>query len=895
MRPPPSPSLLTALRRLELALARAGNRFGRPRGTVMRGGVRPLPFIPPEKMTVRTAEWKVLIGLALLAGTWPALGAPPKGEDPKTTNSKPGDANEAAVPLPPGAVDRFRSARLRTTATVFALSADGKVLQTVAGARTIGRWDTKTGGRLLGEVELKTPTGAECWFSPDRRFVAALDSEGVGLYDAESGERKRTVAPNDKSGMLVAAFSPDGLTLATSEYETKGGGLGVGRVRLFPVAGGKAKLLAELPSYVNALAFSADGKRLYAAVDNHSLRCFDVKTAEELWKNDHWARHLAVSLDGKRLASDLYQNGPLQLWNAETGEKIATLDTGKRSWSRRVAFGPDGKTVGFGTNDGVQIWDAATRKLLHTFAGSGPDLAFAPDGASVFTLGPLIERWDLKTGKPLYPDARSAGHVGSVAAVACAPDGRSLATVGTDSTLRVWDRVTGEHRVHNVRPGAICPLIFTPGGRLITLGAENGTLSHREADSGREIRKFALPQKPQSSTDLMAARLTEDGKTLLVLGQTQLSLSDSSIVQERRQPVLAWDIATGKVVLEQSIPCRPWAGAAFSPSGRFIAREGMAELLDVWTGRSRPLAPKSPAPYRLCTFSPDGRWMATLEPGEGMNWQMPKAVFVYEVLTGRPIARLAIAACKSIAFSPDGRLLVASGVDALHVLQVSTGQELLHLPAKGRLTDWAGSGFSVCSAFAPDGQTVATGHGDGTVLLWDLAPAWKNLTAPKGAVDPAACWNDLANSDPKIAWAAIDRLAANPAAALKLLGVRLKPVTVDARWAADRIAELSSKDFKTREAATSDLKRVAEVARPLLMEARRASTSAEGQQRLDEVLDYAPPLPSDDAARGLRALAVLERIGTQAAVGALKALAEGAPDAELTREAVAARGRLRTR
>ena len=130
---------------------------------------------------------------------------------------------------------------------------------------------------------------------------------------------------------------------------------------------------------------------------------------------------------------------------------------------------------------------------------------------------------------------------------------------------------------------------------------------------------------------------------------------------------------------------------------------------------------------------------------------------------------------------------------------------------------------------------------------------------------------------------------------MKLLGNRLKPVTVEARWAADRISELSSNDFKTREAATADLERVAGAAKPLLVEARRTATSAEAQQRLDGVLESAPPVPSDDAVRGLRALAVLERIGAQAAVGALKALAEGAPDVELTREAEATRGRLRTR
>ena len=403
----------------------------------------------------------------------------------------------------------------------------------------------------------------------------------------------------------------------------------------------------------------------------------------------------------------------------------------------------------------------------------------------------------MKTGKSLYSDARSAGHIGSVSAVAFAPNSRSLATIGSDGTLRVWDRATGEHKVHKVRLGSACPLLYTADGKLITLGAEVGTLSHWDADTGKEIRQFALSQKLNFSSDVMAARLTEDGKILLVRGHTQLPISSGSMLNEQREPLLAWDFATGKVVLETSIRCQPWASSAFSPSGRFMDREGKAEWLDVWTGRSRPLAPKSSAPFRMCTFSPDGRWLATLEPGDVNNWQ-------------------------------------------------------------------------------------------------DLAPACKKLTAPKGALDPAACWKDLANSDPKVAWTAIEKLALDPTAAWKLLGERLKPLILDGEKVAERIAELSSKDFKTRESATVELKRVVEAARPLLVEARRTATSAEAQQRLDEVLDYAPAIPTDGAIRDLRA-AVLERIGTQEAKDALKTLAGGAPGAELTREAKAALERFQLR
>ena len=77
--------------------------------------------------------------------------------------------------------------------------------------------------------------------------------------------------------------------------------------------------------------------------------------------------------------------------------------------------------------------------------------------------------------------------------------------------------------------------------------------------------------------------------------------------------------------------------------------------------------------------------------GREKNWQIPNAVLVYEVFAGRLIARLKSAACQSIAFSPYGRLPVASNADVLYVWQITTGQKLLHLPAKDRLTNWAGS------------------------------------------------------------------------------------------------------------------------------------------------------------------------------------------------------------
>ena len=829
------------------------------------------------------------------------VGSVSRGEGQKAAVKKAEDANAPTDPLPPGAVARLGTTRLRTTASAIAVAPDGKTLRTAAGGRTIGRWDAET-GRLLDEVHPKTPAGERCWFSPDGRCAAIPDTQGVGLYDATTGERKQTVAVDDKSHMTVAVFSPDGLALATAEYESKDG-TGTGRVRLWPAGGGESIQVALLPSYVNGLAFGPDGKRLYAAVDNHSVRCWDTATLKELWKNDHWARHVAVSPDGKTIATDTYQDGPLRLWDAETGRNVATLDVGKRSWSRQVSFSPDGRVVAFGTNDAVLLWDAATHKLLHRLEGAGPALAFAPDSGSVFTLGPLLERWDVRTGKPLYPNARADGHVGPVAAIAFAPDGRSVATAGRDGTLRVWDRAAGTHKVvgGSVGVSAGRVLAFAPDGLLLTSGEKAGELALLDPDTGRVTRRFALPQRPQSRTDVAAAQLTPDGSMLLALGTTQeQELGGGKLIaQGQPETVRGWEVATGKSVLEKTVACQPWSLATISPTGRFVVRAGFSELHDVRTGLRRPLVAAPRFGLQHYAFSTDGRWLATAEPGEGEDWQRPKSVLVYETLTGRRVARAEGdlgGACPALAFSPDGRLAAAPGSDALHVWEVTTGRRVMHLPVRGRLANWAGRQFADCVAFAPDGRTLATGHADGTVLLWDLTPAWKGLAVPKGAVDGAACWADLADPDPGTAWAAAEKLVAAPAIAVQMIREKLRPETVDPRWLADRIADLASEDFKTRESATSELRRVAGPAEDDLRRAADAVASPESRRRLAEVLAAArPTVPPADVVRAVRAVGVLERIGSEEERAVLKALASGATGAELTREAGAAVGRLRSR
>jgi WD40 repeat protein len=794
-------------------------------------------------------------------------------------------------PLPAGAIARLGTIRQRTTASALALAPGGRTLLTVSGDRTLGRWDPDS-GRLLGEKPLADTGTNGSWFSPDGRLLAIREADGLGLWDTEKATRRGllSVKPNE---LLHVAISSDHQTLATAE-----GRANEYRIRLWDTGNIKDRLLTHLSSYTNGLTFDPEGKRLFAAVDNHSLRCWDVATSQEKWQNDHWASNLVCAPDGRTLCTSGYQQGPVSLWDATTGRKLSTIDS-EQCWTAQVAFSPDGQTVAQGTNKGVFLWNVKTAKLQHHLEKAGVRVLFAADGRSLFTLGELLERWDTATGKPLYPDSRAHGHVGPVRGVTFLPDGQAVATCGADQTVRLWKCPVGKPRLirklEAERAAGLHTILatFTPDGRQFLTNEGAGALALFETESGREVRRFSLPVTKERHVEVVGARLTADGGTLLALGASQDTRITSSIILQQKEPLRGWDMATGREVVKQTLTCGLFGGAEFSPDGRLVVRSQYPELRDVRTPLVRPLRDVQNFFGSPFAFSQDGRLLAVLDRGEELY--LARGISVHEVLSGRRVAEVkqALGMCQALAFSPNGRLLAAAGHDALHVWDMATGARLLHMPVRGRLANWNGSRFAECLAFAPDGRTLATGHADGTSLLWDLMPGWTNLGGPDGPLDPAQAWEDLASGEPRTAWKALEQLAAAPAEAVPLLRKRLRAEKLEPGWLASRLADLDSDVYEKREAATRDLQQVVEVVEEDLREAEQKTASAEVRRRLAEILDGPRrPVLSLDVLRTLRGAAVLERIGSKESQALLKVLADGAPGAPLTREAKAALQRL---
>jgi WD40 repeat protein/DNA-binding SARP family transcriptional activator/class 3 adenylate cyclase len=374
-----------------------------------------------------------------------------------------------------------------------------------------------------------------------------------------------------------------------------------------------------------------------------------------------------------------------------------------------------------------------------TMPGVGGNVDWSPDGDIFVTEGPedtgLVDIRDSRTGETVRSFVGHNREIndGDINDVAFSPDGSMLATVGDDGAAKVWDPKTGEELWSFESPGQqVWGPSFSPDGSLFAASwADEGVTRVMDLDTGRMVHEIPVVGADRTS-------FSPDGDQI-------------AIASWGPNVVVVVDTSSGEQAFTLQGHEAPVTDVAWSPDGTWIATSGQDWTLRIWnpdTGTLRFTELGHRAWVQDLEWSPDATRLITgSDDGSAKVWL---------ILDGGPLELFSLSAQDTrsgvvgVAFSPDGDQVMTSDefITAVKVWDVSINgdAELVNLPARRF--------FDGDVAFTPDGRSLVASAVDASATVWNLATGKQVLTLGPDA-GPAARI-DVSPDGELIATASID-------------------------------------------------------------------------------------------------------------------------------------------
>jgi len=589
------------------------------------------------------------------------------------------------------------------TVTDVVQSPDGSLLATSSGDKTVKLWRYPEGDLvrtlvLPYDIDDQVTDITRVRFTADGAHVVAAvnhfdshttdDTGAVHVFRVSDGAPERELA-RQGGGIASIDLSPDGTRLATAGMDRG--------VTIWRFADGKLlKALEARPGGASDVNFSPTGDRLCAGYDDRHVVS---------WKTSHWSLQWDVPAHDESITRTLFSNdgaqiattsfdGTALLLDAADGSLLHTLAVGTGLYAAR--FSADGQALATGGFDGrIRLWDVAQGNLVRRFADSGgsiASLAFVDDGGTLISGGAYpstrIKAWNPADGTL----TRTLTHLAQgVKRVAFSADSELLAVaVPFDERVDIL-RARNGRRLYSWNTHARAEdVAFSPTRAIVAIPGADNTVVIRRLSDGRAVRTLTGHQEY-----VTGLAFSHDGSLLasgsFFPGTIRLwRTSDWSLVREIQS---GFELGA----------FGPFESFTFSPDDSLLGTVAEAAPLVVRVSDGTVVA--HPAGLsRNATFSPDGSLFAT-SGGDGLS-----EVQVYRVSDWTLSATLPPEAA-DVAFTPDGKRLLAAQLDALRFWRSSDWS-----PRRFYDEELGYEGVRTV-AISPDGALLAYGRDDATVVV----------------------------------------------------------------------------------------------------------------------------------------------------------------------------------
>ncbi len=393
------------------------------------------------------------------------------------------------------------------------------------------------------------------------------------------------------------------------------------------------------------------------------------------------------------------------IWDAATGDQVVGPLKHDKAVLRGV-FSPDGARVATCSQDGTaRIWNSQTGAPITLPLSHQVDTAdqtsenpvlkvcFSPNGKFLATvdLNRTVKIWDSESGKPA---CQPLVHKHNVLDVQFSPEGnRLLAAAGAERVVRIWDIPSGKALLdfygHVGNGGHVYVARISRDGHTVASGDNRGQVFLWNAVDGK--LQTTIPQQRGWITDL---RFSPGGE-LLAIATSEGAVS-------------LWKVRTGQQTGETITHGGAVTSLVFSPQGDFLATAGNDGLVGFWdTNTGKGKHPPLPHGQRVTSldFTPDARRVLTGSsdgPVRIWNYRTPSvSELSYSLSEEIPCA---------IASADGLRIAAANADNVVIVSRVDSPQTAIELEGCANIE---------CLAFNCDATFVAAGGGGRAACVWN--------------------------------------------------------------------------------------------------------------------------------------------------------------------------------